>query len=91
MRTFDYEKLAAFLWDNEVLRSVARIHECKGRQTAFAERNPKEALRLVEIAKIQSTESSNRLEGIVTTSARLRQLVQQKTAPRSRSEREIVG
>ncbi len=36
MRTFDYEKLAAFLWDNEVLRSVARIHECKGRQTAFA-------------------------------------------------------
>ncbi len=35
MRTFDYEKLAAFLWDNEVLRSVARIHECKGRQTAF--------------------------------------------------------
>ena len=91
MRTFDYEKLAAFHWDNEVLRSVARIHECKGRQTAFAERNPKEALRLVEIAKIQSTESSNRLEGIVTTSARLRQLVQQKTAPRSRSEREIVG
>ena len=36
MRTFDYEKLAAFLWDNEVLGSVARIHECKGRQTAFA-------------------------------------------------------
>ena len=91
MRTFDYEKLAAFHWDNEVLRSVARIHECKGRQTAFAERNPKEALRLVEIAKIQSTESSNRLEGIVTTSVRLRRLVQQKTAPRSRSEREIVG
>ncbi|MBR5024466.1 MAG: hypothetical protein IKX48_05320, partial [Victivallales bacterium] len=60
MRTFDYEKLAAFHWDNEVLRSVAKIHECKGRQTAFAERNPKEALRLVEIAKIQSTESSNR-------------------------------
>ena len=91
MRTFDYEKLAVFHWDNEVLRSVARIHECKGRQTAFAERHPKEASRLVEIAKIQSTESSNRLEGIVTTSARLRQLVQQKTAPRSRSEREIVG
>ena len=91
MRTFDYEKLAELHWDNEVLRHVAKIHEYKGRQTAFAERNPKEAMRLVEIAKIQSTESSNRLEGIVTTSARLRQLVQQKTAPRSRSEREIVG
>ena len=91
MRIFDYEKLSEFRWDNDVLRSVARIHEFKGRQTAFAERNPKEALRLVEIAKIQSTESSNRLEGIVTTSTRLRQLVQHKTAPRSRSECEIVG
>jgi Fic family protein len=91
MRTFDYEKLAELHWDNEELRHVAKIHEYKGRLTAFADRNPKEALRLVEIAKIQSTESSNRLEGIVTTSTRLRQLVQQKTIPRSRSEREIVG
>ena len=91
MRTFDYEKLAELHWDNEELRHVAKIHEYKGRLTAFADRNPKEALRLVEIAKIQSTESSNRLEGIVTTSTRLRQLVQQKTMPRSRSEREIVG
>ena len=91
MRTFDYEKLAELHWDNEELRHVAKIREYKGRLTAFADRNPKEALHLVEIAKIQSTESSNRLEGIVTTSTRLRQLVQQKTVPRSRSEREIVG
>ena len=91
MRTFDYEKLAELHWDNEELRHVAKIHEYKGRLTAFADRNPKEALRLMETAKIQSTESSNRLEGIVTTSTRLRQLVQQKTMPRNRSEREIVG
>ncbi|MBQ7178300.1 MAG: Fic family protein [Victivallales bacterium] len=91
MRTFNYEKLAELHWDNEVLRHVAKIHEYKGRLATFADCNPKEALRLVGIAKIQSTEYSNRLEGIVTTSTRLRQLVQQKTMPRSRSEREIVG
>ena len=91
MRAFDYTQLADFHWDNEVLRNVAKIHECKGRQVAFTSRNPAEALRLVEIAKIQSTESSNRLEGIVTSSSRIRQLVQQKTAPRTRSEREIIG
>ncbi|NMA21562.1 MAG: Fic family protein, partial [Lentisphaerae bacterium] len=91
MRAFDYTQLADFHWVNEVLRNVAKIHECKGRQVAFTSRNPAEALRLVEIAKIQSTESSNRLEGIVTSSSRIRQLVQQKTAPRTRSEREIIG
>ena len=50
MRTFDYEKLAELHWDNEELRHVAKIHEYKGRLTAFADRNPKEALHLVEIA-----------------------------------------
>ena len=91
MRDFDYEKLANLQWDNEILKNVARIHECKGRQEHFAERNPKQALRLVEMAKIRSTESSNQLEGIVTTSARIRQLVKMNTSPRTRSEREIVG
>ena len=91
MREFDYGQLAEVSWEHDVLRQVALIHECKGRQRLFAEHNPKEAMRLVESARIQSTEASNRLEGIVTTSTRLRQLVQQRTAPRSRDEREIVG
>ena len=91
MREFDYGQLAEVPWEYDVLRQVALIHECKGRQRLFAEHNTKEAMRLVESARIQSTEASNRLEGIVTTSTRLRQLVQQRTAPRSRDEREIVG
>jgi Fic family protein len=45
----------------------------------------------VEIAKVQSTEASNRIEGIVTTSARLKQLVENKTTPRNRDEKEILG
>ena len=45
----------------------------------------------MEIAKIQSTESSNRIEGIITTNARLKQLVEDKTTPRNRDEMEILG
>ncbi len=85
MITFDYEKLAELHWDNEGLRHVAKIHECKGQLAAFADCNPKEALRLEEIAKIRVTKASNRLEGIVTSPTRLRQLVQQKTMPRKQS------
>lgn len=47
--------------------------------------------RLVEIAKIQSTESSNAIEGIITTNTRLKQLMTDKTAPRNRNEQEILG
>ena len=44
-----------------------------------------------EIAKIQSTEASNAIEGIVTTNTRIRQLVEEKTTPRNRDEQEIAG
>jgi len=52
---------------------------------------PEELEKLVEIAKIQSTEASNAIEGIVTTSTRIRQLVEEKTTPRNRDEQEIAG
>jgi len=47
--------------------------------------------KLVGIAKIQSTEASNKIEGIVTTSTRLQQLVMEKTTPKNRDEEEIMG
>lgn len=47
--------------------------------------------KLVEIAKIKSTETSNKIEGIVTTSIRMQQLYMDKTTPRNRDEEEIVG
>ena len=91
MRTFDYKKIAEYSWDNEVLSYVAKIHECKGRQELYLKQRPAELERLVEIAKIQSTESSNRIEGIITTNARLKQLVEDNTTPRNRDEMEILG
>lgn len=91
MKKFDYSKLRERTWDNEILAYVAQIHEYKGKQELYLKQRPVELNRLTEIAKIQSTESSNRIEGIVTTNARLRQLVEDKTTPRNRNEEEILG
>ena len=67
MRDFDYNKLANQKWDSDILNLVAKIHESRGKQDLFIRQKPVELGRLVEIAKIQSTESSNKIEGIVTT------------------------
>ena len=91
MRTFDYMKLADRMWDSEILTYVAKIHEYKGRQELYVRQKPVELERLVKIARIQSTESSNKIEGIVTTSTRIRQLMDDKTMPKNRDESEIVG
>lgn len=91
MREFDYTKLRSAKWDSETLSYAAQIHEYKGRQELFIRQRPAELERLVEIAKILSTEGSNRIEGIVTTGTRIRQLVMDRTAPRNRDEKEIIG
>lgn len=91
MRTFDYNRLADQTWDTDILNLVAKIHEYKGRQDLHIRQKPVELERLVEIAKIQSTEASNKIEGIVTTSTRMRQLFEEKTMPRNREEDEIMG
>ena len=64
MRSFDYNWLRNKAWDTDILNLVAKIHECKGRQDLFIRQKPVELDRLVEIAKIQSTEASNKIEGI---------------------------
>lgn len=91
MREFDYSKLRESSWDAEVLSFVAQIREHKGRQDLYLRQKPIELERLIEVAKIQSTDSSNRIEGIGTSNARMKQLVGDRTTPRTRDEQEIVG
>ena len=91
MREFDYTSLKNRTWDSEILGYVAQIHEYKGKQQVLLKQRPLELERLVEIAKIQSTEASNEIEGIRTTNIRLKQLCADKTTPRTRDEREIMG
>ncbi len=91
MREFDYKKLKNYKWDSTIIEYIAKIYEMKGRQDLYLSQKQLELDRLIEIAKIQSTEASNAIEGIGTTDARLKQLVLQKTTPRNRNEKEIAG
>lgn len=75
----------------EIVSYLAQIHEMKGQQNLFIEAQQDALTELLEIAKIQSTEASNRIEGIITTDARLKKIVMNKTTPKGRSEREIAG
>ena len=67
MRQLDYSKFKSMTWDREVLSLVAKIHEFKGRQELYVLQKPATLKRLVEISKVQNTETSNKIEGIVTT------------------------
>lgn len=91
MRDFNYSKIKEQKWDSEILGLVAAIYKYAGKQELYLKQRPKELEKLVEIAMIQSTESSNAIEGIVTTNARIKQLVEEKTAPKNRDEEEIAG
>lgn len=91
MKTFDYSALIDRCWDNETIAYLTALHEARGRQRTYTDIKPEALNRLVEIAKIQSTEASNAIEGIRTTDTRLKQLMGEKTAPRNRDEREIMG
>ena len=91
MRTFNYSKIREQKWDSEVLSLIAAIYKEAGKQELYLKQKPEELEKLVEIAKVQSTEASNAIEGIVTTSTRIRQLVEEKTTPKNRDEQEIAG
>ena len=91
MRDFNYSKIKEQKWDSEVLGLVAAIYKEVGKQEQFLKQKPDELEKLVEIAKVQSTQASNAIEGIVTTNTRIRQLVEEKTAPKNRDEQEIAG
>ena len=78
-------------WDSELLGLIAAIYKEAGKQELYLKQRPEDLEKLVEIAKVQSTEASNAIEGIRTTNTRIRQLVAEKTTPRNRSEQEIAG
>lgn len=91
MRPFNYSKIKNQKWDSATLGLVAAIYKEAGKQEMYLKQRPEELEKLVEIAKIQSTEASNAIEGIVTTSTRIKQLVKEKTTPKNRDEQEIAG
>lgn len=91
MRTFNYKNEYQKLLTPEIVGYLTQIHEQKGQQNLFIEAHKDVLSELLEIAKIQSTEASNRIEGIITTDDRLKKIVMNKTTPKGRGEREIAG
>lgn len=91
MRNFNYSEIRNQKWDSDILGLIAAIYKEAGKQEMFLKQKPQELEKLVEIAKIQSTEASNAIEGIITTSTRIKQLVEEKTTPKNRDEQEIAG
>ena len=91
MRSFDYSKLQNCTIDTELLGFISKIREYKGRQTLYVHQKKDKLDRLVEIARIQSTESSNKIEGIYTTAQRTKEIINNKAKPKNRNEEEIAG
>lgn len=91
MRSFNYSKIKDLKWDSDILGLVATIYKEAGKQELYLKQKPEKLEKLIEIAKIQSTEASNAIEGIVTTSTRIKQLALEKTTPKDRNEAEIAG
>lgn len=91
MRNYRYINKWANLLTPEVVSLLTQIHECKGAQSLLASAKADTLTQLLEIAKIQSTEASNKIEGVYTSDDRLKSIVANKATPRTRNEQEIAG
>lgn len=91
MKNYEYIKKSEQLLTPHIVSLLTKIHEFKGEQNLFIESNADKLSDLLDMAIIQSTESSNRIEGIYTSNERLKKIVMEKTMPKSRDEREIAG
>ncbi len=91
MHEFDYTRLPAGLLTQGTMDLLAAVHECRGRQASDLSADPAALGALVESARVASAGASNRIEGIRTTDARLRGIVEGRAEPRTRDEEEIAG
>jgi Fic family protein len=91
MKSFDYIDTPKKLLTPDIVAMLTSIYEHKGKQGLYIEAHADALTSLMEIAKIQSTGASNRIEGIHTTDKRLEELVRDKSTPRNRNEQEIAG
>ena len=85
MRIYDFSKSYEHLLKPDIVSLLTSIHEYKGEQALFIEAKADVLTKLVDIAKVQSTEASNKIEGIYTSDERLKKLLQDKTTPRNRN------
>ena len=91
MASFRSQFLARLQFSAAELTTIRRLGESRGRQDLFVAQHPEQLDRLRTHALVESTESSNRIEGVVAAPGRLADLVVKRAEPRNRSEQEIAG
>lgn len=91
MHIFDYKETPKQLLTPDIVNMLSSLHEFRGKQELYIEAKSDILTALLDIAKIQSTKASNKIEGIYTSDERLEALVMDKVEPRNRSEEEIAG
>ncbi|APX71481.1 Fic family protein [Companilactobacillus allii] len=91
LKEFNYSDLNEFIFNDEIVNKLNQIYELRGKLFNVQINFQSVLDHLVDIAKVQSTDASNRIEGIYTSDTRLKQLVEDKTQPHNRSEAEISG
>lgn len=91
MKVYDYGFLETTSIPSDIVSFLTKIHEFKGKQLMFYGQKPDVLQALIEVAKVQSTGASNRIEGIHTTDKRLQELKGESIAPVNRDEEEILG
>jgi len=90
-KSFEDHVLRRQQLSQSLLQSVRLVGEYRGKEALFSRQSPQVLQALRESAFIQSTESSNRIEGVIAPAQRIRDLVARRTEPANRSEQEIAG
>ena len=85
------EEYNTVITNSNIINLISKIHEYRGKQSNLLNLKENTLDTLLKIAKIQSTTSSNKIEGIYTTDKRINELVNQKLEPKNRNEEEIAG
>ncbi len=91
MHSLDPAFLGALTFRPDQVATLRRLGEFRGRQALHTRQRPEVLEVLRQVASVESVESSNRLEGITATHARIEGLVRHDATPRDRSEQEIAG
>ena len=92
MRRFNLmEEYSSIISNSNIINLISKIHEYKGKQSYLLDTKKDTLDTLLKVAKIQSTSSSNKIEGIYTTGKRINEIVNQKLEPKNRNEEEIAG
>ncbi|QOC22346.1 Fic family protein [Wenzhouxiangella sp. AB-CW3] len=91
MRSLSSGYLQELSFTADHLAALRALGEFRGKQSLYFHQAPETLKTLRQVAVVESTESSSRIEGVTVAPGRLEPLVLKRTDPRNRSEQEVAG